>query len=143
MHRRLEQLVARAYAEIHGVRRSGAVRLRPWHWFSVVLPQTFRRQSRAAGLARSAEIGPGDFEFRTGNNQNPDTWTFAPLLAGVTVRSPTRFTIRLPFSPSLALAASHWSTISEPPPGPITTPSGGSLNSKASLVIALFGESST
>ena len=51
MRRRLEQLVARAYTEIHGVRRSGSVRLRPWHWLTVVLPQTFRRHARAAALA--------------------------------------------------------------------------------------------
>lgn len=51
LRRRLEQLVARAYAEVHGVRGGGVVRLRPWHWLSVVLPQTFRRHLRAAGLA--------------------------------------------------------------------------------------------
>jgi len=51
MRRRLQQLVARAYTEIHGVRGGGGVRFRPWHWLMVVLPQTFRRQWRAAGLA--------------------------------------------------------------------------------------------
>lgn len=50
MRRRLEQLVARAHAEIHGV-RGAAVRIRPWQWLSVILPQTFRRHAKAAGLA--------------------------------------------------------------------------------------------
>ncbi|HEY4300618.1 MAG TPA: stage II sporulation protein M [Candidatus Didemnitutus sp.] len=43
MRQRLEQLVARAYAEIHGGRGARRVRFRPWHWFSVTLPRTFRR----------------------------------------------------------------------------------------------------
>ena len=50
MRRRLEQLVARAYAEIHGARGAGTVRLRPWQWFVNVLPQTFRRHWHMAGL---------------------------------------------------------------------------------------------
>ncbi|MEO6994983.1 MAG: stage II sporulation protein M [Lacunisphaera sp.] len=51
MRRRLEQLVARAHAEIHGVRGSSAVRFKPWQWLSVTLPRTFRRHSRAVILA--------------------------------------------------------------------------------------------
>jgi uncharacterized membrane protein SpoIIM required for sporulation len=51
MRRRLEQLVARAYAEIHGARGAGTVRLRPWRWLTTTLPQTFRRQSGAIWLA--------------------------------------------------------------------------------------------
>lgn len=51
MRRRLERLVARAYAEIHGVRGGGVVRFRPWEWLSVVLPRTFRRQWQSVGLA--------------------------------------------------------------------------------------------
>jgi uncharacterized membrane protein SpoIIM required for sporulation len=47
MRRRLEQLVARAFAEIHGVRHRASGRLRIWHWLSVTLPQTFRRQQSA------------------------------------------------------------------------------------------------
>ncbi|MBI2513847.1 MAG: stage II sporulation protein M [Opitutae bacterium] len=50
MRRRLEQLVARAYAEIHGTRREGAARLRPWRWLSATLPQTLRRHARALWL---------------------------------------------------------------------------------------------
>lgn len=50
MRRRLEQLVARAYAEIHGTRRTGAARLRPWHWLSATLPQTLRRHAQALWL---------------------------------------------------------------------------------------------
>jgi len=49
--RRLERLVARAYAEIHGARGAGSVRFRPWEWFVRVLPQTLRRQWQAAALA--------------------------------------------------------------------------------------------
>ena len=51
MRQRLERLVARAYAEIHGVRGGGTVRFRPWPWLTTTLPRTFRRQWRAAGLA--------------------------------------------------------------------------------------------
>lgn len=47
MRRRLELLVGRAYAEIHGTRRAGAARLRPWHWLSATFPQTLRRHARA------------------------------------------------------------------------------------------------
>ena len=43
MRRRLEQLVARAYAELHGSRGHQRERFRPWRWLSVTLPQTFRR----------------------------------------------------------------------------------------------------
>lgn len=51
MRRRLEQLVARAYAEIHGARRGDAVRLRVWYWLSATLPQTLRRRAGALVLA--------------------------------------------------------------------------------------------
>lgn len=51
LRRRLERLVARAYAEIHGARGEGAVRFRPWTWLARTLPQTFRRQWRPAALA--------------------------------------------------------------------------------------------
>lgn len=46
----LENLVARAYGEIHETRGSRA-RLHPVHWFCRTLPQTFRRHLRAFGLA--------------------------------------------------------------------------------------------
>lgn len=39
--RYLEQLVAQFYAEMHGTRPRGR-RLRPWHWFSVIVPQRVR-----------------------------------------------------------------------------------------------------
>jgi uncharacterized membrane protein SpoIIM required for sporulation len=51
MRRRLEQLVARSYAEIHGAGARGGVRWRPGHWLMRVLPPTFRRHWRAAALA--------------------------------------------------------------------------------------------
>jgi uncharacterized membrane protein SpoIIM required for sporulation len=51
MRHRLEQIVARAYAEIHGVRGSGTVRIQPWRWLTTVLPRTVRRQSPAVLLA--------------------------------------------------------------------------------------------
>src|SRR5581483_8515121 len=41
----LEDLVARAYAQIHSVRKRS--RLRPFHWLMRTLPQVFRRQWRA------------------------------------------------------------------------------------------------
>lgn len=46
----LEQLVARAYAEVHGGRKR-AYRLRPLHWLRVTLPDAFRRHVRAFQLA--------------------------------------------------------------------------------------------
>lgn len=51
LRRRLERIVARAYAEIHGTRGAGTVRFHPWKWLTTVLPQTFRRQWRTAALA--------------------------------------------------------------------------------------------
>ncbi len=42
----LESLVGRAYAEIHESRR-GTGRIRPFYWFFVVFPETFRRHFRA------------------------------------------------------------------------------------------------
>jgi uncharacterized membrane protein SpoIIM required for sporulation len=46
----LENLVARAYGEIHET-RSQAARLKPLHWLRSTLPQTFRRHWRAFALA--------------------------------------------------------------------------------------------
>jgi uncharacterized membrane protein SpoIIM required for sporulation len=48
--RYLEHLLARAYGEIHET-RSRHMRFRPWHWFFVTLPQTFRRRAAAFWLA--------------------------------------------------------------------------------------------
>jgi uncharacterized membrane protein SpoIIM required for sporulation len=48
--RYLENLVARAYAEVHGS-QAKVGRLRPWHWFFYTLPQTFRRQLGAFRFA--------------------------------------------------------------------------------------------
>ena len=47
--RYLETIVARAYSEIHATRESGR-RFRPFHWFLVTFPQTFRRHLRAFNL---------------------------------------------------------------------------------------------
>ncbi len=46
----LENLVARAYGEIHETRR-GNRRLRPFHWFTHTFPRTFRRHITAFWLA--------------------------------------------------------------------------------------------
>jgi uncharacterized membrane protein SpoIIM required for sporulation len=46
----LESLTARAYAEIHETRERGG-RFRPFHWFLVVFPRTFRRHIRAFQLS--------------------------------------------------------------------------------------------
>lgn len=46
----LEQLVARAYGEIHET-RAVPHRFRPWYWFTCVFPVTFRRHIRAFWLA--------------------------------------------------------------------------------------------
>ncbi len=48
--RYLENLVARAYAEVHGA-EAEVRRVRPWHWFVVTLPQTFRRRLGAFRFA--------------------------------------------------------------------------------------------
>lgn len=50
MREYLEALVARAYAEVHETRRH-AVRFRPVHWLTTVLPRTFRCHIRAFALA--------------------------------------------------------------------------------------------
>lgn len=49
-HKFLENLVARAYGEIHETRGVRS-KLRPFHWFFHTLPQTFRRHLRAFALA--------------------------------------------------------------------------------------------
>ncbi len=48
--RYLETLVGRGYAEIYGGRETSR-RFRPWHWFVVTWPNTFRRHWRAFQLA--------------------------------------------------------------------------------------------
>jgi uncharacterized membrane protein SpoIIM required for sporulation len=49
LQRYLAWLVSRAYAEIHEVRHH--TRFRPWRWFTVEFPNTFRRHVRAFQLA--------------------------------------------------------------------------------------------
>lgn len=56
LRRRLEQLVARAYAVIHGSRGQQRERFRPWHWLAVTLPRTFRRNFAAMGLALAVTL---------------------------------------------------------------------------------------
>ena len=51
----LENLVARAYAEIHGARAENR-RFRPWVWFSQTFPQTWRRNARTFWLASGLMI---------------------------------------------------------------------------------------
>jgi len=46
----LETLVARAYGEVHETREKPH-RFRPWHWFTVIFPQTFRRHVGAFWLS--------------------------------------------------------------------------------------------
>jgi uncharacterized membrane protein SpoIIM required for sporulation len=53
--RYLENLIARAYGEIHETRRKQA-RLAPWNWFSRTLPQTFRRHLRAFWLSLAITV---------------------------------------------------------------------------------------
>lgn len=52
VRRYLENLVARAYGEIHETRKK-AHRLRPLEWLLVTFPRTFRRRARAFWLATS------------------------------------------------------------------------------------------
>lgn len=49
LSRYLEGLVSRAYSEIHESR--DRLRFRPWRWFTVEFPSTFRRHSRAFQLS--------------------------------------------------------------------------------------------
>ncbi|MCI0746919.1 MAG: stage II sporulation protein M [Verrucomicrobia subdivision 3 bacterium] len=60
MRRYLEQLVARAYGEIHET-RSRHVRFKPWRWFFETLPQTFRRRVAAFWLALAITIAGSIF----------------------------------------------------------------------------------
>ncbi len=53
LRQRLENLVGRAYGEIHEV-RGRPHRLRPLHWFRCTFPQTFRRHRRAFHVSLSA-----------------------------------------------------------------------------------------
>ena len=120
-----------------------------------VRPQHRGRAGAGHGARGAGEVAPAPAYRATisngmaGSAPNCTRWVVgrAVPLAGVTVRSPTRFTIRLPFRPGLALAASHWSTISVRLPagggGRRSRPSGGSLNSKSSLVMAPLGGSNT
>ena len=50
LRRYLENLVARAYGEIHES-RSAITRIAPWRWFRFTLPQTFRRHAAAFMLS--------------------------------------------------------------------------------------------
>lgn len=54
--RYLENLVARAYGEIHETREK-RIRLRPLEWFFNTLPVTFRRHARAFGLSVAITLG--------------------------------------------------------------------------------------
>ncbi|MBS0659210.1 MAG: stage II sporulation protein M [Verrucomicrobia bacterium] len=50
LRRRLETLVARAYAELHSAREADDSRWKPLHWFLHEYPRTFRRHLRAFWL---------------------------------------------------------------------------------------------
>lgn len=51
----LDDLVGRAYAEIHEI-RADAYRIKMWLWFTRTLPQTFRRRHYAFGVAVAATL---------------------------------------------------------------------------------------
>jgi len=54
LSRYLEWLVSRAYSEIHESRDRR--RFRPWRWFTVEFPRTFRRHSRAFQLSAALTL---------------------------------------------------------------------------------------
>jgi uncharacterized membrane protein SpoIIM required for sporulation len=56
MRQRLEHLVARAYAEIHGGQGMRRDRFRPGHWLMVTLPRTFRRNLGCMLLAVAVTV---------------------------------------------------------------------------------------
>lgn len=51
LRQRLESLVARGHAEIHGAHAEAGRRFRPMEWVARTLPQTWRRQARAFWFA--------------------------------------------------------------------------------------------
>jgi uncharacterized membrane protein SpoIIM required for sporulation len=55
LRRYLENLVARAYSEIHETREKQH-RFAPWKWFAQTLPQTFRRHIRAFWLSLAITV---------------------------------------------------------------------------------------
>jgi uncharacterized membrane protein SpoIIM required for sporulation len=55
LRRRLEGLVARAYAEIHS-KVEAPRKFSPWRWLAVVFPQTFRRRWRAFAMSAAATL---------------------------------------------------------------------------------------
>lgn len=59
LSRYLEGLVSRAYAEIHESR--GRRRFRPWRWFTVEFPRTFRLHSRAFQLSVALTLAGAAF----------------------------------------------------------------------------------
>ena len=60
IRRFLEMLVARAYSEVHETRATPH-RLRPWHWFTVMFPRTFRRHIGAFWLAVAVTLAGATF----------------------------------------------------------------------------------
>jgi len=59
LHRYLESLVGRAYAEIHEMRERK--RFRPWRWFTREFPRTFRRHMRGFQLAVALTVAGAAF----------------------------------------------------------------------------------
>jgi uncharacterized membrane protein SpoIIM required for sporulation len=80
--RYLEQLVARAYGEIHETRERQS-RINPWKWFFGTLPQTFRRRARAfylSVLITLAGCALGGFALALDPDAKPALMPFSHLL---------------------------------------------------------------
>ena len=61
VRRRLEHLVARGHAEIHGAHAEGGRRFRPLEWLTRTLPQTWRRHARAFWFAFALMVAGAAF----------------------------------------------------------------------------------
>ena len=70
----LDALVARAYAEVHN-HREAAVRLRPFHWFFVRVPQVVRQHARALAVSIGITL-LGAFFAVAVLNQSPEAKKF-------------------------------------------------------------------
>ena len=65
----LEQLVGRAFSEVHAA--AERVPLRPWRWFSRTFPQTVRRHARAMLLAVALTMLGSAFGALAGEARGP------------------------------------------------------------------------
>lgn len=89
LHAWLENLVARAYGQLHE-RRAEGIRFRPWRWLSRTFPQAFRRHWKAFALSNLLFWAGGAFGALI-MVWNPEMKTeFIPAQFSHTYESPTK-----------------------------------------------------